>query len=149
LANLLTLFRFLHMPAEQRLIKEYLDKSGFAALFVGPGSISIERLFRVYSTKNLKSAVAMLMDTPYAEALTTGTKAYNQSGRLSDIEKSLRRFHFAWQARLIAKDPLGIGVVQGFLALKINEIANLRRLARGIQLKIGTEALRAELEWLP
>jgi V/A-type H+-transporting ATPase subunit C len=146
--NLLSVLRFVHSPVEQKLIKAYLDKNSLAALMPGVGSIPIEKLGQAYATKNMKSAVAALMDTRYMTALSEGLRAYEQSGRLSDIEKSLRRFQMRWQSGQIAKDPLGVGVVLGYLVLKTNEISNLRRIARGIQLKIGAEALRAELEFL-
>jgi vacuolar-type H+-ATPase subunit C/Vma6 len=66
---------------------------------------------------------------------------------LSDFEKQLRRFRLRHIARLLPKDPLGIGVVLGYSALKINEVANIRRIAVGIRLRIRAEAIKADLEF--
>jgi vacuolar-type H+-ATPase subunit C/Vma6 len=50
-------------------------------------------------------------------------------------------------ASLIAKDPLSIGVLLGYLALKTNEIGNIRWVARGINMGLRAEALKAEMEF--
>ena len=71
---------------------------------------------------------------------------YAKSGRLSDFEKELRRYRLRWMCGLIPKDPLGIGVILGFLALKTNEIGNIRWVAQGISLGLKPEAIRAGLE---
>lgn len=144
--NLLTVLRFVQAPGEQPLIKARLERDGFAVLFPGIGSIPVERLRRVYAARDVKSAVAVLGDTVYLQALSEGLRSYERTNLLSEIEKSLRRYQMRWQSWQIAKNPLGIGVVLGYLALKANEIANLRRIARGIQLKIGPEANLAQLE---
>jgi vacuolar-type H+-ATPase subunit C/Vma6 len=43
---------------------------------------------------------------------------------------------------------LGIGVLLGFLALKTNEIGNIRWVAQGINMGLKAEAIRAELEFV-
>jgi vacuolar-type H+-ATPase subunit C/Vma6 len=53
-----------------------------------------------------------------------------------------------WKAGLVAADPLGIGVPLGYSALKVNEVANLRWLARGIHLELGADAIKADLEFV-
>jgi vacuolar-type H+-ATPase subunit C/Vma6 len=75
-------------------------------------------------------------------------QVFEQSGRLSAVERSLRKYQLRWLSWQIAKDPLGIGVVLGFVALKTNEIANLRRIARAIQLKQSPAAVQAALEFV-
>ena len=49
-------------------------------------------------------------------------------------------------AAQISRDPLGIGVLLGYVALKVNEVANLRWIAQGINLGLKSEAIRAGLE---
>jgi vacuolar-type H+-ATPase subunit C/Vma6 len=46
---------------------------------------------------------------------------------------------------MIPKDPLGIGVVLGYLALKLNEIRNLRWIAHGINSGLPVKIIRSEL----
>jgi V/A-type H+-transporting ATPase subunit C len=148
LFNLLAVLRFVQAPNERQVIKTYLEKNSFAALFPGLGAVSIECLKQAYTARNIKSAVALLMDAgpTWAQALEAGLRVYEQTNRLSEIEKSLRRHQLRWHSWQIAKDPLGIGVVIGYLALKTNEINNLRRIARGIQLRLAPAVLQAELE---
>jgi vacuolar-type H+-ATPase subunit C/Vma6 len=66
---------------------------------------------------------------------------------LSEFEKQLRHSRLEWMSRLISKDPLGIGVVLGYLALKIAEVNNIRWIAQGINLGLKPSAIRAELEF--
>jgi vacuolar-type H+-ATPase subunit C/Vma6 len=44
------------------------------------------------------------------------------------------------------KDPLGIGMVLGYVALKVNEVNNIRWITQGINLGLKAEAVRAGLE---
>ncbi len=60
----------------------------------------------------------------------------------------LLRYKLRWLSALIIKDPLGIGVVLGYLAEKDNEISNLRRAARGVQMKQAPELIQMDLEFI-
>jgi V/A-type H+/Na+-transporting ATPase subunit C len=146
--NLMTVLRFAAVPAEQKILEAQLGTSNLKSVFAGFGSITLERLIRVYQAKTLKSAVGMLAETVYAPVLREGVQVFEQSGRLSAVERSLRKYQLRWLSWQIAKDPLGIGVVLGFMALKTNEIANLRRIARAIQLKQSPAAVQAALEFV-
>ena len=92
-------------------------------------------------------AVETLENTPYEAPLKTGVLAYAQSALLSDIEKRLKRLRLTWMSKQIGKDPLGIGVLLGYQALKVNEVSNNRWIAQGINLGLKPEAIRAELEY--
>jgi vacuolar-type H+-ATPase subunit C/Vma6 len=50
---------------------------------------------------------------------------------------------------LIPKDPLGIGVVLGYIALKINEVNNIRWIAQGANIGLKAEAIHLEVEFIP
>ena len=104
------------------------------------------RLFG-YLQDNLDAAVELLAGTRYEPALRDGLQAYKQSSRLSEFEIHLRRFRLSWLSKWIFKDPLGIGVFLGYLALKITEINNLRWITHGIQLGLGTSEIKAGLEY--
>jgi vacuolar-type H+-ATPase subunit C/Vma6 len=73
-------------------------------------------------------------------------KVYAQSGRLSDLEKRFQHFQKQWLVSQIAKDPLGIGVLLGFLALKENEVSNIRWISNGISMDLNPDVIRADLE---
>jgi len=145
--NLLIVLRFAHAPGEKRYINGGQGHNGCEALFPALGTIGLERLGAMYAARNVKSALEALGDSGFGQALQDGLAAYERTGRLSAIEKALRLYLLRWRAMQIAKDPLGIGVLPGYMALKANELANLRRIALAIQFKVYPEASRAELEF--
>lgn len=114
-------------------------------LLVGPGRLPFERLLAASRAPDVTSAVALFADTIYAAALQDGLAAYAVEARFSLFEEALRRLRLNQAARLFARDPLGIGVVLGFLALKTNEVANLQLLAQGLVLGESPTRLRARL----
>lgn len=144
--NMLLVMRFIQQPAEQQALKAHVGKAGLEGLFPALGTLSVERLSRVYAAKSIREAVELLADTRYAPALQAGLRDFGRSGLLSDVELALTRYQLRWNAAQIVKDPLGIGVVMGYVALKISEIRNLRRIARGIQLKMTPGSIQAEME---
>lgn len=148
LINLLTTLRFVHAPAERQALHRRVGSADLSSLFVGPGRLPFELLNRAGRQDTLEAAVEILSRTPYELPLRAGLGAYVRSGRLSDFERHLRGFHLRWMARLIASDPLGIGVPLGYSALKANEVANLRWVAQGINLGLDADAIKAELEFV-
>jgi len=147
LINLLTLLRFSHSPGERKFLREWLHTDELDRLFVGPGKIQFTLLTRAGSKDNVNAAVETLASTVYDPSLRAGLNAYAQSALLSDFEKQLKRFRLKWMSRQIAKDPLGIGVMLGYLALKVNELSNVRWIAQGVNLGLKAEAIRTELEY--
>jgi V/A-type H+-transporting ATPase subunit C len=147
LTNLLTALRFVHSPAERRVLYERFGTDDLGQLFVGPGRLSFRLLAQVGAQNTLEDAVELLVGTPYESSLKAGLGGYLHSERLSDFEKQLRCFRLNWMARLIVKDPLGIGVPLGYFALKTNEVANIRWVAQGIGLGLEPDAITADLEF--
>lgn len=147
LVNLLTILRFAHMPSERKQLRERLGTEDPSRLFVGPGFLSWETLAYVVRQESLESVCEALAGSAYGPALNAGLEKFSSSSRLSDFEKQLKRYRLRWMASLIAKDPLDIGVLLGYLALKTNEIGNIRWAARGISSGFRTDAIRAEMEF--
>jgi V/A-type H+-transporting ATPase subunit C len=148
IANLMTVLRFTHAPAERRLLRDSLGGDDLSALLIGPGSLSFGLLVSAGMEDTLEGAIQMFAATAYADVLNAGLVAYAQSGRLSDIERHLLRFRLRWMADKMRSDPLGIGVVLGYAALKVNEVNNLRWLAQGTSLGMSPMAIRANLEYV-
>ena len=144
--NLLTVLRFANAPTERKLPGSRSGISVTRQWFVGPGRLSFATLSRAASELTVKAAVESLAGILYEDPLRKGLQAYDQSHRVSSFEKQLRKFRLDWARRLIARDPLGIGVLIGFLALKINEVSNIRWIANGINLGLMPNAIRLELE---
>ena len=147
IVNLLSVLRFAHEPDERRRLHERGGAGELVELLVEPGFVSHALLVHVGNQDSLEAAVEALVGTRYAPALTAGLGAFMQTGRLSDIEKHLKRFRLNWLSNLIFKDPLGIGVFLGYLALKVNEINNLRWITHAIHLGLGPREIKAELEF--
>lgn len=148
LINLLTVLRLAHTPSDIPLTLKRFQADSVEALFVGPGRISYAGLVQAAGQPSLEAAVHHLRDTPYGNALASGLDAYYHSQRLSDFERHLLHYRLNWRAGLIRQDPLGIGVLLGYLALKINEIGNLRWVTYGINSGLSSTKLMAELEML-
>lgn len=146
--NILLVLRFVQAPGEKAALRGLQAGAGFESLLPAAGSLPAEKLAQIYELRSVKSALEALAATSYGPAARSGLLEFERTGRLSEIEKALRRDQLRWLAAQIANDPLGVGVVLGYLALKTNEINNLRRIARSIQLKFSAEALRAELEFV-
>lgn len=146
IANVLTALRFAHSPSERERIHEQLGNNEIARLFIQPSRIPVETLEAASRQDQVSSAVETLAKSPLAPALRAGLETYNLSRRLSGVERQLKKFRLQWLAGRIARDPLGIGVALGYIALKVNEIGNIRWIARGVNLGLRADAINAELE---
>lgn len=144
--NLLTVLRFAHEPEERRHLLESGDAGGLVELLVEPGFLARSLLVHLGNQDSLEAAIELLAGTRYEPALRAGLQDFKKTGRLSEIERHLKRFRLKWLSNMIFKDPLGIGVFLGYLALKINEINNLRWIAHGVHLGLGVREIKAELE---
>jgi vacuolar-type H+-ATPase subunit C/Vma6 len=140
--NLLTMLRFARDPDERRRLGD------LAQLLVGAGDLPPALLVRVGSQESLEPAVELLKGTRFYPVLQDGLAEYKQTGRLSDLEKHLKRFRLKYLASLIYKDSLGIGVFLGYVALKINEINNLRWITHAINLGLNAGEIKGELEFV-
>lgn len=149
LVNLQTVLRLAAAPDERRTLGEWLGTEELDELFVGPGRISFELLTNAVRQESVPGAVELLAQTPYAGPLSRGLELHRRNGRLSSFERQLHRFRLASYTRLIARQPLAIGVVLGYLALKTNEVDNLRWIANGIYLGMNPDRIRAQLVYLP
>ena len=144
--NLLTVLRFAHEPEERRHLLESGGAGGVIELLVEPGFLPRPLLVNLGNQDNLEAAIDLLAGTRYKPALRMGLQAFKKTGRLSEIEKHLKRYRLNWLKNLIFKDALGIGVFLGYVALKINEINNLRWIAHGIHFGLEPREIKAELE---
>lgn len=143
LKNILTAIRFAYAPAE----RARLNHHGLKRLFVGPGELSYQILVSAGEQDSLQAAIQVLSSTRYAKALWSGLKSCEDSGRLSDVELHLRRYRLHWSRNQMRKDPLGIGVPIGYLALKTQEVGNLRWIAHSFRLGLEKETIQAGLEF--
>lgn len=150
MANLLTVLRFARFRSERDLIHgpagNRTDRADLSSLFCGPGQLSYALLATAGNRDSVQEAVEVFNGTLYEAPLAASLEAFGRSSLLSEFEKQLRHFHLMWSAGLIGKDPLGIGVVLGFLALKTNEVDNIRWITQGINLGFGAKLIREGIE---
>jgi vacuolar-type H+-ATPase subunit C/Vma6 len=146
LTNVLTVLRFAQIPRERDLLRDRLGTDEIKSLFIGPGRLPFELLANASRQETVQTAIETLSGTLLEPALRVGLEMYAHSNRLSDIERKLMHYRLEWMAGQITKDPLGIGVVLGYVALKVNEVGNIRWITQGINLGLKADAIRAELE---
>ena len=146
LTNLLTALRFAASPREREALHERFHTEDASRFFIKGGKIPLEILTDAAAGDTVPSAVDTLSSTAFHSVLREGAETYSRTNRLSDIERKLRHARLVQLAGMIEKDPLGIGVTLGYIALKVNEIANLRWIAHGINLGLVPDVIKADLE---
>jgi V/A-type H+-transporting ATPase subunit C len=146
LANVLTALRFAHSPREREALREKYHTDDAGRFFIEAGRIPPGTLSEAAARDSVPSAVEALSGTLFDSALRAGVEVYSRTNRLSDIERKLRQVRLMQRMGMIEKDPLGIGVTLGYIALKVNEIGNLRWIAHGIELGLAPDAIKADLE---
>ena len=143
LINLTTIIRMIQSSAHGEMPELNLDR-----MFIKSGHLALRLLERAIHQQTLENAVDVFAGTIYELPLKSGLNAYHRTSRLSDIEKHLRQFRLRRRTRLIIQNPLGIGVLLGYLALKLNEISNIRLIAYGIIVGMETNRIHQELEFV-
>lgn len=145
LTNILTALRLIDVPDVAAILRERLGAADVTRLFVGPGHVPFARLTEAAHQESIPNAIDTLATTAYGATLTGALPAYAASSRLSVFERALAQQQLHHAAGLVASDPLGIGVLLGYAALKTNEVANLRTIAQGLLLGEKPDRIRSEL----
>jgi len=114
-------------------------------LFIGPGHIPLGLLAEAARQPSVTEAVNALAGTLYGATLQGAMEKYATANRLSVFERALMRQQLQHAVGFFAADPLGIGVLLGYVVLKTNEVANLRAIAQGLMLGEKSDRIRAEL----
>jgi vacuolar-type H+-ATPase subunit C/Vma6 len=143
--NLHTVIRFAYAPEERKFLRDWLGSDDISLLFVGPGKLSFDLLAGAGGQETVDAAVEILDGTVYEDPMRDSLDAYASTGRLSVFENQFNRFRLDWLSSLISKDPLGIGVLLGYQALKTTEVSNIRWIAHGISLGMPANSIRSEL----
>lgn len=146
-ANVLTALRLAGRPQALALLREQLAASGEAHehLFLEGGRLSTSRLLEASGASTVAAAVTSLAVAPYEALLAEGLEVYERSDRISAFERAFRREHLRRASALFMRDPLGIGVVIGYLALKTNEVTNLRTIGHWLYLEERPEEIQKEM----
>jgi vacuolar-type H+-ATPase subunit C/Vma6 len=143
--NIMTALRLVGAPEAAAILRERFGSDNAIPLFVGPERIPFALLAQVARQESVPQAIALLAGTAYGAMLSDVIDAYTASSHLSVFERALAQRRLQHAAGLIMRDPLGIGVLLGYVALKTNEVANLRAIAQGLMLAEKPDRIRPEL----
>lgn len=156
--NILTVLRLVSEPDEMAMIRAAEGRpsprlatfappgaADVTQLLIGPGQVAFELLARAARRESVAAAIDVLEATPYGALLSETMDTYADTARLSAFERALAQRQLRHAASLVARDPLGIGVLLGYVALKTNEVANLRAVAQGLLLGEKPGNIRTEL----
>jgi vacuolar-type H+-ATPase subunit C/Vma6 len=146
LHNILSVLRIVCYPSERKVLLDWLGSDDIRGLLVGPGYVKFGLLASAAAEKSIQATLDVLSGTRYESPLRAGLEDYTQSSRLSDFEQHLNRYRTRWMAARMTKDPLGIGVPIGYIGRKVHEVANLRRIAHGIQMHQSADSIKNSLE---
>jgi len=144
-ANIMTALSLVGVVNATTILREQFGADGPTPLFVGPGHVPFELLAEAARQESVSAAIETLAGTPYAATLGEALEAYAVAPRLSVIERALAHRQLRSAAGLMAVDPLGVGVLLGYIALKANEGTNLRAIAQGLLFAEKPDRIRAEL----
>ena len=145
LFNLILVLRFVRTPAQRQLLEEEQGMQ-VSELLLEHGSLSMLRLRKAAQETSVEIAISAFGHCAYEDALAIGLNRYQQTGRLSEIERELRHHRLVWLRKQISIDPLGISVPLGVTALKASEGMDIRWVAWGLQMRLPSEESVAELE---
>lgn len=134
LANILTALRELRVKTDAHP----------ATFFIAGGRLSFEFLRSLLTEKKLEGVLEKLAVTPYSESLQ-GTLLFIEKGDLSVVEKKLDEMLMKKALRMYLRDPLGLGVLIGYLWMKVAEVTNLKMIAHGVFYKMPEHTIREKL----
>ena len=134
-ANLLTLLRAHQAGANGTT----------ASFFILGGRLSLSFLKSLLSEKKPEDIFERLIGTPYQEVIQGALTLYIQKGDLASVEKKFEELLLRRALRLYLRDPLGLGVLIGYLWMKVAEVTNLKMIANGLFYKMPGHLIRERL----
>ena len=148
LINVRTVLRLARHPELMPLIRQRYHTTTIEPLLIEPaGQLSGPRLAQVAMNAGGPEAVVRELQTSrYGEALQIGWQRWQAGeGGLAVMERELERWQLRSSAAMFLRDPLGIGIVIGYLDYKETEIANLRLIAQAVALDMQRDEVRRDL----
>ena len=135
--NLLTCLRLLNAGIDAEEAKRFYLPGG---LHVG------ERLFNdLASMSDVDEVYERLKRTPYGNPVEAVAVKYIERGSVSVFERALEDYLMRRAFAAGRGEPLGVGVIIGYLWGKANEVTNLRIIVKGVSVGMPVERMREEL----
>lgn len=145
MANLNTVLRAVYAPEEREALRDWLGNEDLSPLFLGPGYLPLDMLNLASQQDTLSDVVQLLAGTVYEESLQNALRTFDHSGRLSVFEQQLSRYYSTRMIRHGLRDPLGIGTLFSYFALKTKEVRDIRWITQSIHLGFDLKDIKAEL----
>ncbi len=135
--NLRTAFRLVGTDLTRETVEGYWLLGGI--------HIDQEVFIRLCEAADVEEVLGAIHRTPYARPLEDAAVTFLQEGTLSVLERALEDLITRRIIALRRSDPLGVGIVVGFLWAKQNEVANIRIAVTGRSVGLPDERMRREL----
>jgi len=112
-----------------------------------PGGLHVtEALFRELSSmSDVDEVYDRLKRTPYGRPVEAVALKYIETGSISVFERALEDLLFRRAFAAGQGDPLGVGILIGYLWAKANEVTNLRIVVKGVEVGMPESRMREEL----
>jgi len=127
IVNVNTLLRFVNAPSSSDIENHPIDY-----FIIDSGSFSRKQLLQLSKENSVKNVINQLASSKYHNYLLKAFSCFKENGLLSEFENKLRMYALNWLVMLPKLNPFGVGVPMGYVAMKKNEIRNIRWIAKGI-----------------
>lgn len=112
--------------------------------FIPGGRTVTRKVFeQLCAARTLGEFMSVMPSSPYTACLDEKARSYLELRRLFALERGLSACFVRQMVRLILRDPLSIAFTIGYLWRKVNEITNLRLIARGKYAALPREEIEA------
>ena len=127
------------------LIRDSVPPEDGQKILLNGGKVFDKRhLLEMLTIQNIPDLLKRLEKTEYAFLNKVDPEAIN-AGKISAIEKEIERFLVRKGMAMFRGDPFSFTVVIGFLWSKLNEISNIRVIARAREAGLPDEVMEAEI----
>ena len=141
IVNLNVLLRFVNTPTSPEIENHPIDY-----YIIDNGSFSRGLILKLSKENSVKSVIKWLASSYYHDYLLEALSSFEKNGLLSEFESKIRLYALKWLALLPKLNPFGAGVPMGYVAMKKNEVRNIRWIAKGIYSGFEPEYIKENLE---
>ena len=129
-----------------RLLKSDIGDVEPSMFFLDGGAhISRELFLQMAALSDVDEVLDALKSTPYTGQLEGVVVRYEQERSIAVFERALEDYVLRKALDAGRGDPLGIGIVIGYLWAKQNEVTNLRIIVKGNSVGMPADRMRKEL----
>jgi len=117
-----------------------------ASFLILGGRLTISLMKDLLKEKDPETVIERLIDSPYQDVMKGALPLYKeQKGNLTTIEKKFDELLLEKASRMYLQDPLGLGILIGYLWMKVSEVSNLKIIAHGVFYKMPPHYIRERL----